>query len=625
MGKIFWLINRLKAMSFSEIIYRIKRKESQYINKIKYRKITNVTDVTDVIKLEYDSNILYKNLTNIFNELNISKIKEVTKFNIFNDYIDLSKNISWHKGINGIWNKEISCYDIEFKSTDNIGDIRHTWEINRHQFIPYLAGIYLKTNDNKILDLLEKHLDDWFENNNFLKGVNWCSSMEIALRAYQWLILLFLLKDSDLKQLNDKLCRAIIVSIDYVMKNLSLYSSANNHLIIEVAISSIIGYCFEGIYRQSWFKRGYRILKGELRKQFHEDGINKEQALHYQAFVTDMMLQYNTILKKIGYVPIEEELIGKSVEFIESLNCNNIYMDFGDSDDARILSFRNDKYNYYDYILSFATAYYNKEYSNNYDLYPEISLFYDNRIDLKTIDKKEFMIYKDGGYSIINHNGNNILFDFGELGFGSLAAHGHADALMVIYYKNNNGFFIDSGTYIYNIEKSKRNYYRSTEAHSTLCYFGKNQSEIKGPFLWGKKSKSELIRYEDGDDSFIIEATNDGYNPNLHKRRLEYKKNDGSISIYDFFDNEAEINYILDNNVKVEKINDKILKLTNNSCIYVYIDGKIEIKNINISKQFLKETISKKINIKYSFKKEHLTLIADDINKLKLLMVEKGR
>ena len=90
-------------------------------------------------------------------------------------------------------------------------------------------------------------------------------------------------------------------------------------------------------------------------------------------------------------------------------------MDFGDSDDARILSFRNDKYNYYDYILSFATAYYNKEYSNNYDLYPEISLFYDNRIDLKTIDKKEFMIYKDGGYSIINHNGKDLKISGGKI------------------------------------------------------------------------------------------------------------------------------------------------------------------------------------------------------------------
>ena len=338
-----------------------------------------------------------------------------------------------------------------------------------------------------------------------------------------------------------------------------------------------------------------------------------------------MMLQYNTILKKIGYDPIEEELIKKSVEFIKTLQANKIHMDFGDSDDAKILSFCNYKYDYYDYILAFASSYYSKKYVDNCNVYPEVSLFYNSKLDIKPFKEKEFSLYEQGGYFVINHNGNNLLFDFGQLGFGSLAAHGHADALMFIYYKDGNGFFIDSGTYIYNIEKEKRDYYRSTEAHNTLCYNESNQSEIRGPFLWGKKSNSTLVRFKDNKDVYIIEATNDGYSPNSHKRRLEYKKECCSISIYDFFDSEAEINYILDDNVKIEIVNEKILKLTNNSSIYVYVDGEIEIKNTNISKRFLEETDSKKINIKYSFKKEHLTLIADNMGQLKMLMIEKGR
>lgn len=622
MEKVFWMINRLKAMSFGEILYRVKKKVNQYKNKKAYTKDINITDI---IHLDYDSNILYKNLENIFNKLDINNITISTKFTRFNHEFDLSNDIKWHEGINGNWNKDISSYDVEFKNTDNIGDIRYTWEMNRHQFMPYLASLYLKTNDEKFLNLLEKHFNDWIEYNKFLKGVNWSSSMEIALRAYQWLIVLFLLKDVAAIQLKDKLCKAIIISIEYVMKNLSLYSSANNHLILEATISSIIGYCFKDVYKQDWFEKGYEILEKELKNQFHNDGVNKEQALHYQAFVTDMMLQYNAILKKIGYDPIEEEIIKKSVEFIKSLQANEIYIDFGDSDDAKILSFCNYKYNYYDYILAFASSYYNEKYIDNCNIYPEISLFYSSKVEVRPFKEKEFNLYEQGGYFVINHNGNNLLFDFGELGFGSLAAHGHADALMFIYYKDGNGFFIDSGTYIYNIEKEKRDYYRSTEAHNTLCYKGSNQSEIKGPFLWGKKSNSKLVGCEDNKDVYIIEATNDGYIPSLHKRRLEYKKECGSIAIYDFFDNEAEINYILDDNVKIEKIEKKILKLTNNSSIYVYLDGEIEIKNTNISKRFLEETVSKKINIKYSFKYEHLTLIADNMDKLRILMLEKGR
>ncbi|WP_243122340.1 hypothetical protein [Clostridium septicum] len=46
------------------------------------------------------------------------------------------------------------------------------------------------------------------DNNRFLKGINWSSSMEIALRAYQWLIVLYFLKDSDCKEFKDKLAKA---------------------------------------------------------------------------------------------------------------------------------------------------------------------------------------------------------------------------------------------------------------------------------------------------------------------------------------------------------------------------------------------------------------------------------
>ena len=622
MKKFLWLFSRLRAMTLEEVLYRVRKMLNHKINKIKYSKSITVDNVNNI---QFDFGKLYKNLNDILEEINYSNIQMDNSFRVFNEIIDLSNDFRWNKGMNGEWDKDISSYDIEFKNTDNIGDIRYTWEINRHQFMPYLATLYIKTNEKKYIYRLEKYFDDWIEENKFLKGVNWTSSMEIALRAYQWLIVLYILKDSDIILLKNKLCRAIIVSIEYVMNNLSLYSSANNHLIIEAAISSIIGYCFKDIYKQDWFDKGYEILREELKNQFHNDGVNKEQALHYQAFVTDMILQYNVILKKIGYEPIEEETIKKSVEFIKTLQANKIYMDLGDSDDAKILSFCPSKYNYYDYILTFASNYYKKRYTDNYNTYPEISLFYSDKVELDLFKEKEFSLYEDGGYFVINHNGNNLLFDFGELGFGSLAAHGHADALMVLFNKDYNEFFIDSGTYIYNIEKEKRDYYRSTQAHNTLCYNKMNQSEIKGPFLWGKKSNSKLVRCEENKESYIIEAINDGYSPNLHKRKIEYKKEYGSIIIYDSFNKEAEINYILDNNVKIEKVSENILKLTNNISIYVYLDGNFEIKNINISKRFLEEVVSKKISIKYSFEKEHLTLIADDLDKLQLLMEERGR
>lgn len=622
MIKILWFYNRLKAMSLAEVLYRIKNICKHYINNIRYKNDINIYDITN-ININFEK--IYKNLDCIFEKLNLNNIKISNEYYVFNEKIDMNNKIQWHKGIKGLWEKSINSYDIEFKDSDSIGDIRYTWELNRHQFLPYLAACYLKTNDYKYIKLLEYHFDDWIDNNKFLKGVNWSSSMEIAIRAYQWLTVLHLIRDVENEDLKDKISKSVIISINYVMNNLSLYSSANNHLILEVAISSIVGYCFQGVYNQNWLNKGYNVLEKELKNQFYEDGVNKEQALHYQAFVTDMMLQYNTIMKKIGYEPLEENLIKKSVEFIHILNAKECYVDFGDSDDAKILTLNTFKYNYYDYILNFASLYYGIEFNCSDNKYSEITLFCNENAKLREYDYKNSYIYTKGGYSIIKNKENILFFDYALLGFGDLAAHGHADALMFMYYYKGKEFFIDSGTYIYNIKKEKRDYYRSTKAHSTLCYQGINQSEIKGPFLWGKKASSKLIKSEENNERYIIEAENDGYRPNIHKRRIEYDKNSDFIKIYDFFDKKAEINFILDNKVSIERINKDIYKLNNIYELYLYADGNVEIEKINISKRFLEEHESYKINIKYNFKSEHLTLICSDIDILKSEIRERKK
>ena len=120
--------------------------------------------------------------------------------------------------------------------------------------------------------------------------------------------------------------------------------------------------------------------------------------------------------------------------------------------------------------------------------YPEVSLFYnlEDRIKITTYEKKVYYNFFEGGYSIIKSDNSLLIFDYGELGYGELAAHGHADALMFLYSYRGNKFFCDSGTYIYNIKSKERDYYRSTFSHSTLVYMKQSQSEMKGPFLWGK-------------------------------------------------------------------------------------------------------------------------------------------
>lgn len=623
MNKYIWLFNRLKAMSIKEIGYRVNNS----IKKINYRKVASKKHkISSLKEIDIDLKKLNNNLNLMFKQCNFNDLNCETEYNGLGTFYNLKQEIFWHKGIYGEWDKDTFSKDMDFKNTDKIGDVRFSWEINRHIFIPYLVGMYLTKKDSYYIELLQNIFNDWEENNRFLNGINWSSSMEIAIRSYQWLICLFILKECDnIDKFKTRLINSIIASIEYVEENLSLYSSANNHLILECGIMGIVGVAFKGIYKQDWHNKSSNLLKKNLYSQFHADGVNKEQALHYQAFVTDIMLQYNSIMKNVKLTPIGEDIIRESIIFIGNLDSDIYHLDFGDSDDAKIICVENNSINYYKYILSFGSFYYGENYIKKPVLFDEIRLFLgESRVE-NNYNYNEFKVYKQGGYGVIKNN-SLVLFDFGELGFGNLAAHGHADALMFLYAFKGKKFFIDSGTFIYNIEADKRNYYRSTEAHNTLIYKGKNQSEILGPFLWGKKAEVELIFYKQYKDKYLIKAKHNGYDPFIHTRTLEFLVDEECLIIYDEFESIATLNFILDCNVIVEKIKNNLLKLKNENVeVYLYTTSEIKIIETTQSEKFLEEHITNRIECEHDFKDKHIAIIGPNIEAVMKALEERRK
>lgn len=603
MSDINWLISRLRAMPLKEVLHRMVEHSTYKHLEKKYNEDLNILhiiddSIVDIVKLD-------KQITPLFNLPKIDMDNNMVIKDFFK--YDLTEDINYHKGQFGVWDKNKFCKKIDYKDSDNIGDIRVTWEINRHQFLPYIALCYSETNDKKYIDMLEKHFYSWIEQNKYLKGVNWNSSMEIAIRSYQWLITFYILKDLGENKFRIDLIKAIIVSMKHVRRNFSKYSSANNHLIIEAYITSIIGYCLKPIYKQDWFNYGYNELKNHLKLQFFDDGVNKEQAIHYQAFVTDAMLQYNIFLKKINKEPLYEKVIKKSLEFICDVEASEGYSDFGDSDDAQILKFSLQKINYYDYVLNLGTVYYNKKFTSFNKYYPEVYMFTEKH---KLITEKHITnncsIYKDGGYCIVKDSKTFLLFDVGQLGFGSLATHGHADALSIIYKYNDIPFIVDSGTYIYTIQREKRNYYRGTLAHNTLIYNNLNQSEIKGPGLWGKKAISKLINHSENDNYLEFEAEHNGYLPHIHKRKITYEKESAQVEIVDYFTEVAQLNFIISEAADIYPVNiNKVKIVCCEKTIFIETTGIIRVEDTVISRSFTEEMFTRKLVINNDFKQNY--------------------
>lgn len=135
-----------------------------------------------------------------------------------------------------------------------------------------------------------------------------------------------------------------------------------------------------------------------------------------------------------------------------------------------------------------------------------------------------YVCYQEGGISLLRSSDNRVLIgiDHGALGFGSIAAHGHADALSFQLYADGIPVFTDPGTYLYHCDLESRNAYRKTENHSTVCINGRDQSKMLGAFLWGRKAECTLTALEEMDGCVSLTAEHDGYESIQVSRRFSF-------------------------------------------------------------------------------------------------------
>jgi uncharacterized heparinase superfamily protein len=144
--------------------------------------------------------------------------------------------------------------------------------------------------------------------------------------------------------------------------------------------------------------------------------------------------------------------------------------------------------------------------------------------------------FEHGGMTIGRHQtaqGDILLaFDHGPLGYLSIAAHGHADALAVWLHIGGQPIFVDAGTYLYHSETDERWHFRGTDAHNTMTVGAADSSTQAGNFNWSHKARATLRNFTSRGDFWQAEAEHDGYLQNfhcLHRRNLHVSPATGAV------------------------------------------------------------------------------------------------
>jgi hypothetical protein len=453
---------------------------------------------------------------------------------------------------------------LDYRDTKTVGDPKYLWEINRHQHLVTLAQAFALTGDTRYFEVIRRHLESWFTLCPPRKGPNWSSANEAGLRLMNWSVAWQLLGGADSPlfetaegaQLRRRWLQSVHEQMRFVREGYSLYSSANNHLIGEAAGVFIAALTWPHWPEAArWGDEARVILEREILAQNADDGVNLEQAFSYQQYEIDMLL-FAWLAARANGAPMSDAYGERLLAMMEFLSAvmdagGNVPM-VGDSDDGIVVRFTpHERFCRYRSVLATGALLFGRadlklkarslDDKTRWLIGPDADARFDALSTPQAIAPPRRAFAK-GGYYILGSDFETareirIVADAGPLGYGSIAAHGHADALSFTLSQGGLEFLIDPGTFAYHTEGEWRNYFRGTSAHNTLRIDRRDQSVPGGNFMWLRKAAAVCSEWatRHGHDRF--EGHHDGYtalvDPVAHSRSLTLDKGTRTLTIED--------------------------------------------------------------------------------------------
>ncbi len=547
MNNLNWKIKRLSLMSPMEILFRIKDSAKSLIGK--HMPGPNVP-VVRIGAPVFNHVLPDDEIVSADIERDWTRAEDLLnhKFTFFSfQSVEFGRELDWNKDYKNNLTAPANSIGklIDYRRFELVGDIKYIWELNRHQHLITLAKTYKLTGKEEYRQEVWSQVRSWLEQNPYLMGVNWASSLELAIRLISWSWVWSFLGEPDEPELKKRWTDSIYLHCAFIADNFSRFSSANNHLIGEAAGLFIGGIVWDfGKQSETWRKKAFDILNREVDRQNYPDGVNKEQAISYQQFVLDFFLLAGLTgeHKEYKFPQAYWDRMEVMMEFIASvMDVKGNMPSIGDADDgyAVILS-DEDEFNPYRSLLATGAVVFKRgDFKQKAGRFDEKSFWLlgekgrQEFAGLRTTEYQSKKSFSEGGYHIITDSEGReeeikIVFDCGPLGYLSLSAHGHADALSFTLSVDGREMLVDPGTYAYHTGKIWRDYFRGTLAHNTLRIDQQDQSVIGGNFMWLRKAGARLISHtiEEGNDILIGE--HDGYlrlkDPVIHRRHLKYDR-----------------------------------------------------------------------------------------------------
>ena len=378
-------------------------------------------------------------------------------------------------------------------------DLKPIWELHRQQHLLALAAGAALTGRKQWAGVCTGQMLDWIEKNPPGSWPGWASAYETAHRLVGWAWSLSLIGDTMTASDRDRIAESYALQADFVARRPSRYSSANNHRLAE--LTGLLAAALVGAHEIPW-ERLWRELEERAREQIYPDGGSREQAAGYFLYVLEILWTAATLARAanrelgtlrgrletmLAWLAAVQDGAGEPPGFGDDAEDRMVRLEYFEPRRAAAISLR-------------------------------VRMVLEGRscasAGSRQIGQRKSSALKESGLAILRGGDGEeavrVTVDTGELGFGALAAHGHADALAVLVDLGGRCVLRDSGTFSY-APSDGRDLFRETPAHNTVTVDGASQAEILGPHIWGKRFqvKTEALRLTPDVD--YVRASHSGF------------------------------------------------------------------------------------------------------------------
>jgi uncharacterized heparinase superfamily protein len=465
------------------------------------------------------------------------------------DATPLGEHIDWHMDFKTGHRFDPRRYYADIRPAPYPGgyDIKVPWELSRSQHFTWLGQAYWFTGDEKYAREFVTQVLDWIAQNPPQFGVNWACTMDVAIRAVNWLWGYYFFQDSPALTDEFRLAffKSLLVHGRHMMDNLEWSEVlTSNHYLADIVGLVYLGIlCPEFKEAARWRELGLRELWNEMHKQVYADGVDFEASISYHRLALELFLS-PIILCQLNDISVPGETLERLERMIEFVmyytKPDGTAPTMGDADNGRLHRLKvwaqpEQEWLDHRYLLAIGAVLFERvdfaraagdQWEEACWLLGERAVSFRERLDRQGQSAAlASQAFPDGGVYVMRHDEAYMIVDVGSNGQNGIGGHAHNDTSSFELYAGGRTWIVDPGSYAYTSDFDARNQFRSSAYHNVLTIDGCeiNRIDEGSLFRLANDALPTVHVWDTSQDRDLLVISHNGYErlrPSAFHRRL---------------------------------------------------------------------------------------------------------